>query len=510
MTFLSIFLPVVFLLHWILPGIKLKNALLIAASLVFYAYGEPVYVCLMAASALMNYCLGLVVSRPSWKRPGVIAAVVLNIGLLAVFKYAGFLASVVNASGLVKIPVPQIALPIGISFFTFQALSYVIDVYRGAVSAQKNFARVLLYISFFPQLIAGPIVKYHDIEREIETRSVTVENAAHGMRRFIAGLSKKVLISNVMALAADTLFAADAGCINVMTAWIAAVSYLLQIYFDFSGYSDMALGMGEMFGFHFRENFQYPYISGSIREFWRRWHMSLSGWFREYLYFPLGGNRRGRARTVLNKFIVFFCTGLWHGANVTFVVWGLYHGFFLMLEEYWPGNSRKTGAGAGNVRKAGAGAGSGRETGAGAENSRKAGVGAGNSRKADAAVWKGRAGGQSAVLRFAGHVYALLVVTVGFVIFRADTMTQALFFIREMFTGFHFEAAAVSLALQQLTPLYLTVFVVAVVASAPVKQRLEGRKGYETLAWIGSLAALVLCILSLSGSTYNPFIYFRF
>ncbi len=491
-TFLSIFLPAVFLLHRILPGIKLKNALLIAASLVFYAYGEPVYVCLMVASSLMNYCMGLVVSRPAWKKAGVAAAAVLNLGLLAVFKYAGFLAELVNATGLVKLPVPQIALPIGISFFTFQALSYVIDVYRGSVQAQRNYAKVLLYISFFPQLIAGPIVKYHDIEKEIEDRHATAEDAARGMRRFIAGLSKKVLLSNVMALTADTLFAAEAGSINILTAWIAAVSYLFQIYFDFSGYSDMALGMGEMFGFHFRENFQYPYASGSIREFWRRWHMSLSGWFREYLYFPLGGNRKGRARTVLNKFIVFFCTGLWHGANVTFVVWGLYHGFFLMLEEYWPGRKSAVDG-----------------------NRAAAPVSDGTKEAGETPEGRGPAERREdrrpgAALRFAGHVYALLVVTVGFVIFRADTMGQGLLFIREMFTGFHFEPAAMSLAVRQLTPLYLFVLAVSAVASAPVKRYLEKCKGYESLTWIASLAGLVLCILSLSGSTYNPFIYFRF
>ncbi len=483
LTFISIFLPAVFLLHWILPGIKLKNALLIVASLVFYAYGEPVYVFLLLLSALMNYGMGLLVSRPALAKAGVAAAIVLNLTLLGVFKYAGFLAEAVNATGITRIPVPQIALPIGISFFTFQSLSYVIDVYRGSVRAQKSFAKVLLYISFFPQLIAGPIVKYHDIEKEIGERQVTAEGAARGMRRFIAGLSKKVLISNVMAVAADAIFAADAGSVNILTAWIAAVSYLFQIYFDFSGYSDMALGMGEMFGFHFRENFQYPYAAGSIREFWRRWHMSLSGWFREYLYIPLGGNRKGRARTVLNKFIVFFCTGLWHGANVTFIVWGLYHGFLLMLEEYFPGRK-----------------------GAGGKSDAAAEI-PGNGR--DAAERQNEEG-KSAALRVVGHVYTVLAVMVGFVIFRADTMAQGLFFLREMFTGFHFGPAAMSLAMRQLTPLYLSVLAVSAVAAAPVKRYLERRKGYEPLAWVSSLAGLLFCILSLSGSTYNPFIYFRF
>ncbi len=458
LSFLSVFLPVVFLLHWILPGIKIKNALLIAASLLFYAYGEPVYVLLMIASSFFNYVLGLICGNPRFRKCAVTLAVVLNIGLLGVFKYAGFLAELLNSTGLFSVPVPQIALPIGISFFTFQALSYVIDVYRGTVRAQKNYARVLLYISFFPQLIAGPIVKYHDIEKEMESRQVTAESAAYGFRRFIAGLSKKVLISNVCGYAADTLFAAGSGSINVVTAWIAAVSYLFQIYFDFSGYSDMALGMGQMFGFHFRENFRYPYVSDSIREFWRRWHISLSGWFREYLYFPLGGNRKGRLRTVFNKFVVFFCTGLWHGANVTFVVWGLFHGFFSMLEEYLPQGKKNA----------------------------------------------------SVLVKFLRHLYVLLVVTVGFVIFRADTLGQGLLFIREMFTGFHFEAAAMSLAAQQLTPLYLTVLAVGAVASCPVREKLAQKKWFEPVAWGCSLVGLVLCILSLSGSTYNPFIYFRF
>lgn len=458
LSFLCIFLPAVFLLHWILPGYQLKNGLLIVASLLFYAYGEPVYVLLMAASALANYAMGLLAGTPRYRKCGVSMAVVLNIGLLVVFKYAGFLAELVNRTGVVQIPVPRIALPIGISFFTFQALSYVIDVYRGTAVAQKNFAKVLLYISFFPQLIAGPIVKYHDIELELDDRRLSAKSAAYGMRRFLAGLSKKVLIANVMGLAADTLFAAEAGSINVFTAWIAAVSFLLQIYFDFSGYSDMALGMGWMFGFHFRENFHYPYASDSIREFWRRWHISLSGWFREYLYFPLGGNRKGRLRTIVNKFAVFLCTGLWHGANLTFLVWGLYHGFFLMLEEYWP-RSEKGGTILGKALR---------------------------------------------------HIYALLVVTVGFVIFRADSLAQGFLFIREMFTGFHFEAAAVSLAVQQLTPLYLTALAAGAVAALPVKEKVQGRRWYEPMAWCASLAGLILCILSLSGSTYNPFIYFRF
>lgn len=457
-TFISVFLPIVFFLHWALPDIRWKNGLLLLASLLFYAYGEPVYVLLMVCSAFANYILGKFACEGcACRKIAMIMAILINIGLLAVFKYAGFLAELLNGLGMRKIPVPQIRLPIGISFFTFQALSYVIDVYQGTTRAQEKFSKVLLYISFFPQLIAGPIVKYHDMAAEIDDRKVTAAGAAFGMRRFIEGLSKKVLIANTLGQTADLLFSADPSRINVLTAWLAALSYLLQIYFDFSGYSDMALGMGEMFGFHFRENFHYPYQADSMREFWRRWHISLSGWFREYLYFPLGGSRKGRGRTVLNKFIVFFCTGLWHGANVTFVVWGLYHGFFLMLEEYFPVFYKK--------------------------------------------------GLRMTVFR---RIYTLLTVTVGFVIFRADTLAQGLHMIKEMFIGFHFEATAVSLGVQQLTPLFLITLGVGGVAALPVREYLQTRKGYEVYSWLCSIAGLLLCLLNLSGNTYNPFIYFRF
>ena len=294
LVFLCIFLPIVFLLHCILPGIRAKNAMLLVASLVFYGYGEPVYILLMLGSALFNYvCACLIESRPSFKKAVITAAVFGNLLLLVIFKYSGFLAGLVNSVFGISIPVPEIRLPIGISFYTFQAMSYVIDVYRGTTRAQRNFGKVLLYISFFPQLIAGPIVKYHDVEQEIQERRQTLEGVSTGIRRFLAGLGKKVLIANTMGAAADILFALPNHQVNIAVAWIGAVSYMLQIYFDFSGYSDMAIGLGWMFGFHFKENFQYPYISGSIREFWRRWHMSLSGWFQEYLYSPLGGNRKG-------------------------------------------------------------------------------------------------------------------------------------------------------------------------------------------------------------------------
>lgn len=459
MVFLCIFLPVVFLLHLLLPGIRAKNGMLLLASLAFYAYGEPVYVILMIASAFVNYLSALLIGKnPAGKKAVMAVNVILNLGVLVLFKYTGFLAESVNTILGTAIPVPSIRLPIGISFFTFQAMSYVIDVYRGVTGAQKNFGKVLLYISFFPQLIAGPIVKYHDIAQEIENRTQTVDGVTDGIRRFVVGLSKKVLISNTVGLVADTLFAADVSGLNAAAAWIGAVSYMLQIYFDFSGYSDMAIGLGEMFGFHFKENFNYPYISGSIREFWRRWHMSLSGWFQEYLYIPLGGSRKGKIRTVINKFIVFLCTGIWHGANVTFLFWGLYHGCFLMLEEIVPAIREQGGK----------------------------------------------------VKSFFQHIYTLLVVLIGFVFFRADSMHQGATWIKTMFTGFGSNTAAMSLALEQLTPLYLVTAAVGIVACCPVKMLVKKGRAYEAVTAAGSLALLLLCMLSLASGTYNPFIYFRF
>ena len=459
MVFLCVFLPAAFCLHLLLPGMRAKNFLLVVASLVFYAYGEPIYVILLVASSAGNYILARLTGEcPKIRKRTMTLAVVINLGLLVIFKYSGFLVETFNSVTGAGIPVPQVRMPIGISFFTFQALSYVIDVYRGDASVQKNFGKVLLYISFFPQLIAGPIVKYHDVEAEINNRKQTPEEIGKGIRRFIAGLSKKVLIANTMGLVADNLFGAAATGITGPGAWLGAVSYMLQIYFDFSGYSDMALGLGMMFGFHFHENFDYPYISASIREFWRRWHMSLSGWFKEYLYIPLGGNRRGKFRTVVNKMIVFVCTGIWHGASFNFLFWGIYHGFFLMLEEYIP--------------------------------------------------FIGKKGGK--LKSFFQHVYALLVVCVGFVFFRADTMKQGCFWIREMFTDFGWKASAMSLTLQQLTPVYLVTLAAALVAAVPVNSMLKKYKWYEGFTYVLSLAGFALCVLSLAGGTYNPFIYFRF
>ena len=451
--FLFVFLPAVFLLDRLARGVRLKNALLLAASLIFYAFGQPVYLPLLLVSVLLNYLCGLLAAG-RYPRLGVGIAVAGGIGMLAVYKYADFAIGTVNSLFGLSLPLTGIALPIGISFFTFQGLSYVIDVYRDRTLVSRSFFKVLLYISYFPQLIAGPIVKYHDIEKEIDARHTTPQETALGIRRFICGLAKKLLLSNAMGQMADTVFALPAGEIGMFAAWTGAVCYTLQIYFDFSGYSDMAIGMGHMFGFHFLENFNYPYASTTIKEFWRRWHISLSTWFRDYLYIPLGGNRKGRGRTWVNRFLVFFATGLWHGASWNFVLWGLWHGLFSVLED----------CGALPVKR-----------------------------------FKGR---------LPGRVYTLLVVVLGFTLFRADTLAQAGAMFAAMFTGVGLEWAGTAAVCARLTPVFLLTLAFALALSFPVSKRFQPKNDTVTLA--GALVLLVLCMFNLSAGTFNPFIYFRF
>ncbi len=463
-TFLCIFFPIVFLLHTVLTNTKLRNALLVLASIVFYAYGEPVYVLLMLVSVLLNYLFGLGVAGKH-KKLAAVFAVIVNIGLLVAFKYAGFFVTELNRilPANLLIPVPKLTLPIGISFYTFQALSYVIDVYRGETAVQKNFFRLLLYVSFFPQLIAGPIVKYHDIADEINNRKVTVDGVSHGLVRFSIGLGKKVLIANTMAFVADTIFGLQNAQIGALSAWVAAIAYLMQIYFDFSGYSDMAIGLGEMFGFHFQENFNYPYISDSIREFWRRWHISLSTWFRDYLYIPLGGNRKGKGRTIFNKFVVFFCTGFWHGANWTFLVWGLFHGTLQMCEEkHWIPVHKN---------------------------------------------WK-----------VFNHIYTMLAVTIGFVVFRADTLMQAGYMIAAMFGFGANRSIGYTKTVAMLSPYTCFMFLCAIIGCTPLMKNLftkvrntrHGETLTQYLSMLYSMILLGLVMMALAAESYNPFIYFRF
>lgn len=463
-VFLFIFLPVVYILYLIMPSVKAKNILLIIASLLFYAFGEPLTVFLMIFSVAVNYIFGLYISKENSKdKPAMICAVIFNLAILCIFKYLGFFAETLNSILPFDIPVPNIRLPIGISFFTFQILSYVIDVYKDKSLVQKKFSNLLLYISLFPQLIAGPIVKYYDISQQIDNRIISAENTSLGIRRFICGLSKKILIANTVGNVADTMFALEGNDISILTCWLGGIAYTIQIYFDFSGYSDMAIGLGQMLGFRFKENFNYPYIADSMQDFWRRWHISVSSWFKEYLYIPLGGNRKGKFRTALNKITVFFFTGLWHGANMTFVIWGLVHGFFLMLESYKIIPLEKI------------------------------------------------------KFRPLKHIYTMLVVTVTFVIFRAENLSQAGIFIKEMFTGFNISSQSFSIFAQQFNPVFVLALISGIIFSMPVVKKVsckfnteKSADTIEYLSYAGTLVMLMLCIISLSSSTYNPFIYLQF
>ena len=335
-VFLFIFLPAVLLGYYLLRGQRARNLLLLGASLLFYAWGEPVYVFLMLFSICANYLLGRGIDarRGGARKTLLILAVVLNLGLLFIFKYLDFTIENLNALLGLQIPPVELSLPIGISFFTFQALSYCIDVYRGTAEVQRNILDLGLYISFFPQLIAGPIVRYNSVAEQIRRRNVDAEGFQQGVMRFILGFAKKILLANNLSVAAERAFAlAGAGELSAAMAWLGSLSYSLQIYFDFSGYSDMAIGLGRMFGFRFEENFNYPYISRSVSEFWKRWHISLGRWFRDYIYFPLGGSRVGKGKLLRNLFAVWLFTGVWHGAAWQFIVWGLMYGLLVAFEK---------------------------------------------------------------------------------------------------------------------------------------------------------------------------------
>ncbi|MCQ2460102.1 MAG: MBOAT family protein [Ruminococcus sp.] len=461
-VFLFIFLTAVCIFYRIIPTVTAKNVLLLIFSIAFYTYGEPKAIVLMLISILMNYFFGLAMKPENKARKGVLAvSVAANLIMLGIFKYAAFSAEMLNKLPFVSVAVPKIALPIGISFYTFQAMSYVIDAYKNPKYIQPKIYKLALYITFFPQLIAGPIVKYYDIAEQIDNRSCTPEKTARGIRRFIIGLSKKLIIANTMALAADYVYGLDISKLSVPLAWLGAVSYLFQIYFDFSGYSDMAIGLGAVFGFEFRENFNYPYISQSMQEFWRRWHISVSTWFKEYLYIPLGGNRKGKTRTALNKLIVFFCTGLWHGASLNFIVWGLINGMFLLLESYKIIRTEK----------------------------------------------------MPKILR---HIYTMLAAILAFVFFRADNLTDAVRFIGRMFVP-NGNSEQTAMFMQQLTPMYIVMLVMAVVFSMPVirkaNEKLSSGKYAEKADICGYAVSFVLfliCVITLSSASYNPFIYFRF
>ncbi len=459
--FLFVFLPVVFLAYRLIPGIRGKNTLLMLCSLLFYAFGNLTFFPLLLVSAFGNFVAGRLVARPGGRRKTVVVlAVIANLALLCVFKYLDFFITNLNFVLGTEIPLTGIALPVGISFYTFQGMSYLLDVYREPALCARRFSKVLLHISFFPQLVAGPIVKYDDVAQQIDHRVCTPELTARGIVRFIQGLTKKLLLANTLGAAADTVFGLTTAQLDIRLGWLGAICYTLQIYFDFSGYSDMAIGLGQMFGFHFRENFDHPYAAGSVQQFWRRWHISLSSWFRDYLYIPLGGNRKGKLRTYWNRILVFFCTGLWHGANWTFVLWGLWHGVMLLLE--------------------------------------------------DALVPKEKRG------RIWGHLYTLLIVVLGFTLFRADTVTQAGQMFRVMFTGFQFTTESTAAFRNLFSPKLLAALLGAAVCALPVKQWARqrfagwGSSAAQIAVWPAALCLLVLDILLLASTAFNPFIYFQF
>ena len=477
-VFLCIFLPLVLLMYFIVPGITAKNVVLLIFSLFFYAWGEPSYVILMIISIVGNYFFGMLIHYLHKKEKSsvmiLILAILLNLGMLFYFKYFSFAVSVAASFFGVNWSVPEIALPIGISFYTFQGMSYVIDVYRdknaepGKESIQKNIIKLAVYISMFPQLIAGPIVRYSDIAPRLSKRTHSIEALASGIEIFIIGLSKKVIFANILGGAADVMIQDGLQFVTATQLWVSAILYMLQIYYDFCGYSEMAIGLGRMFGFEFMKNFDYPYISRSITEFWRRWHISLSTWFRDYLYIPLGGNRRGNV--YFNLSVVFLATGIWHGADWSFILWGIWHGAFMLLERVL--------------------------------------------KKKNVTIPMPK------ILKsIVGWCYTMLVVFFGWIVFRLADLSASIEYFKGMFGIIRPEFVAYDLS-WYLNNRTVFVFIMALICCLPWKIIVEKyipktasvwtHPAYEVVKRIVLLGLFVVCFLLLTNSTYNPFIYFRF
>ena len=459
--FLCVYLPLVLLGYYICPK-KGRNLFLLIASLVFYAWGEPKYVFLMIFSILVNYIFGRLMDKNRGRQKRMklllVLSVVIDLGLLSVFKYTDFIITNVNAIFGANFDLLNIALPIGISFYTFQAMSYTIDVYRNDVRVQKNLIDFGMYITMFPQLIAGPIVRYADVQDQLADRSVTTVDFSEGVMRFVVGLGKKVLLANQMGAVWSDIYALG-GDVSTLMAWTGAIAYTFQIYFDFSGYSDMAIGLGRMFGFKFPENFRYPYQSVSITDFWRRWHITLSTWFKEYLYIPLGGNRRGLARQALNLLIVWSLTGFWHGAGWNFVMWGLYYFVILFIEKLF-------------LLKA-----------------------------------------LDKLPKFFRHVYALLLIIIGWVIFASDDVSVLLPFLGSMFGA---NGAVGGMDVYTLLT-KAVLLIICCIASTELPKKLflsatgaMNEKAAFTLKSVLTIALLALSMILLIGDSYNPFLYFRF
>ena len=450
-TFLFFFLPITLMLHQLLPW-RWKNHVLLAASVLFYASGEPVYILLLAFSAFVGWLHGLYMTRRPGHRGALVSAICWNLVFLLFFKYADFLTGSINSLLGTSIPALGLSLPIGISFYTFQNMSYVVDVYRGESKAEKNFASYATYLCLFPQLIAGPIVRYSDVARELRERSVDTAQFSRGVIRFLVGLGKKVLLANSIGVLAE-LTVPDG---SVLFSWLRAIAYTFQIYFDFAGYSDMAIGMGAMMGFQFPENFNYPYLSRSVTEFWRRWHMTLGGWFRDYVYIPLGGSRTSTIKWVRNVLIVWMLTGIWHGASWNFLLWGLYYGILLLVEKFFLGKYLK-----GKVLP---------------------------------------------------RIYVMLLTILGFVLFHSATASEALLEIGRMF-GLGGLPVVNATALYYLKS-YAVLLVLCALGSTPLPKYLAGKiqahKAIVVLQPAMVLAVLLLVTACLVDGSFNPFLYFRF
>ena len=461
-VFLYFFLPITLIVYYLSPK-RFRNFILLIASLIFYAWGEPIYILIMLFSTVFDYINGLLIDKFQKKNQHKYAKIVLivsvvgNLAILGFFKYSDFLISNINSLFNSNISLLAIALPIGISFYTFQTMSYTIDVYKQNVKAQKNFISFATYVTLFPQLIAGPIVKYRDVSESLENRKENITDFSEGIKRFIIGLFKKVMIANNAGFIWESIHSLPYSEISLSLAWIGAICYSLQIYYDFSAYSDMAIGLGKMFGFHFLENFNYPYIAKSITDFWRRWHISLSSWFKEYVYIPLGGSRKTIARTVINLLIVWFLTGLWHGASWNFVVWGLYFGVLLIIEKF---------------------------------------------------VLKKVLDKMPSFIR---HLYTLFFVIISWVIFACPTLEDGLNYISIMF---NFNNEIISTESIYLISTHFVLFIIAIIGCTPIFKKIKEKlKNNKLFMIIEIIICLILFFISLSflvGSTYNPFLYFRF
>ena len=465
LVFLWFFLPAAVFLYYLAHGRNAKNIVLFAASLIFYGWGGPRYLLLVLLTALLCYAAGLCIDaageRTALKKLSVGVFVLITLGILGYFKYYNFFAATAGRlAGKELFPLRDIVLPLGISFYTFQAISYVVDVYRGKSPAQKNLFHMALYLFLFPQILSGPIIKYHQVAGQLTNRNETISIQFYGIKRFVYGLAKKVLLANTFGQSVDYIMGVPSGQMGTLTAWLAVILYTLQIYYDFSGYSDMAIGLGRIFGFYYEENFNYPYLSSSITEFWRRWHISLSTWFRDYLYIPLGGNRKGLGRTCVNLFIVFLATGLWHGASMTFIIWGIYHGLFILSERLWLKKVLDRNP-----------------------------------------------------VKFLNHLYAMVVVVFGWLLFRAPSMTYAIDLAKAMIRPSKGLWNAGLFANNKI----LFLAVLGILLCGPVQALFPRFRNHifdeENVSYGDIAVMIVLLFLStmvVVSSTYTAFIYFQF